>query len=121
MVKFESWKDAYLFMREYGNFTCLNCKFGGTHNLDTESEHSDSYYAQLFCTEWVAMVRLDFQFVCEKWKHQDSGETLEGNLDCDTWNIPSSVAEEIDKDGKKWTFEEIEVLVNEELAKQESN
>ena len=110
MVAFKGWRDAYLFMKEYGNFTCLNCDYGGHSNLDTESEHSDGYYARLFCSNWMSMVRLDYQFICEKWKKGD--DTLDGKMECDTWNIPSKVADIIDSSDKKWTFEEIKELVD---------
>ena len=112
MVQFKSWRDAYLYMKEYGNFTCLNCQYGRA-NLDTGDGHSDTHYARMFCREWVAMVHLEKQFVCEKWKHRRTGETLNGNLDCDMWNIPEEVAEIIDEDGTKWSFEEIRGLVDE--------
>ena len=114
MVEFKTWKDAYVFLKKYGNFTCLNCEHS-SHNIDTDAKHTDSEYVHLFCKEWVSMVRLDFQFVCSRWKHQDDGSALKDYVDCDMWNLSDEVLDVID-DGKKWSIKEIE----EEIAKQES-
>lgn len=115
MVEFKSWRDAYLFLKNYGNFTCLNCEHS-SHNLDTDSEHTDSEYIHLFCMEWVSMVRLDFQFCCSKWKHEENGKVLEDyGEDCYLWSISEDIIDSLEN-GKKWSIEEIE----EEIAKQES-
>ena len=122
MVQFKSWRDAYIFLKKYGNFTCLNCKHS-SHNLDTDIEHTDSEYVHLFCTEWISMVRLDFQFVCSKWKHQDTGKELKDlGEHCYSWNLSDSVIDTIeDEKNGKWSIEEIEALINEErVIKQES-
>ena len=122
MVQFKSWRDAYIFLMKYGNFTCLNCKHSN-HNLDTDLEHTDSEYVHLFCTEWISMVRLDFQFCCSKWKHQDTGKELKDYGEhCYSWNLSDSVIDTIeDEKNGKWSIEEIEELIyEEESIKQES-
>ena len=117
MVQFKSWRDAYLFLKEYGNFTCLNCRHSN-HNLDTAIEHTDSEYVHLFCTEWISMVRLDFQFCCSKWEHKETGKSLDDyGEDCYIWNIPSSVIDAIeDEKNGQWTIQEIEELIDEKRA-----
>lgn len=122
MVEFKSWRDSYLFLKNYGNFTCLNCKHSN-HNLDTNVEHTDSEYVHLFCTEWISMVRLDFQFVCSRWKDRENGKGLKDYGEgCDMWNLSDGVLNIIeDKRNGKWSIEEIEELINEEeTIKQES-
>lgn len=109
MVEFKSWRDTYLFLLKYGKFSCLNCKYGG-HNLDLNANNSDFEYSHKFCTEWIAMVDFAFQFVCEKWTDED-GNTVKGREDECAFNLPDKVIEKI-SDGK-WSFEEIEELVNE--------
>lgn len=114
MVRFKSWRDAYLFMKNYGNFTCLNCK-SSSHNLDMDVEHKDSEYAMLFCSKTVSMVRLDFQFCCAEWEHKESGESIQDLIDkgCrHTWNLSDEVIDKIE-DGNLWSYEEIvEVVEN---------
>lgn len=114
VVNFKSWRDAYLFLKNYGNFTCLNCK-SSSHNLDVEIEHSDSEYAMLFCSKTISMVRLDFQFCCREWEHEKTGETLKDLLEkgCDySWDLSDEVIDKIE-DGNLWSFEEIEEVVKE--------
>ncbi len=116
VVNFKSWRDCYLFLKNYGNFTCLNCK-GSSHNLDTDIEHTDSEYARFFCSKTVAMVRLDFQFVCSQWEHKDTNESLKDLADkgCEeTWNISDRALEILDQGDRKWSFEEIKELVENE-------
>ena len=62
------------------------------------------------------MVRLDFQFCCSKWKHEESGKSLKDyGEDCYLWNISESVIDTIeDEKNGKWSFDEIEALINEE-------
>ena len=95
MVKFKSWRDSYLFLKEYGSFTCLQCK-GCNHNLDMSVEHSDSEYARFFCTKTISMVRLDFQFVCPEWENENGDK----------------ITDEDEKNGE-WSIDEIRELVNE--------
>ena len=111
MVEFKSWRDTYLFLLNYGKFSCLNCKYGG-HNWDLTADNSEFAYSHHFCVEWVAMIDFAFQFVCEKWI-DDEGNTVEGKEDECAFNLPQEVLDVIVKDDKKWTFEEIEELVNE--------
>ena len=122
MVRFKSWRDTYLFLKNYGNFTCLNCKYG-KHNLDLSIEHSDMDYASLFCRKTISMVRLDFQFCCDKWEDNETGEVItdfDGN--CDVWKIPNDLLEILDDESKEWSIEEIEgVLKDYEGSVEEKN
>ena len=112
MVQFATWRDSYLFLKEFGSFTCLQCS-GCNHNLDTSVEHTDGEYARFFCTKTIAMVRLDFMFTCPEWENTD-GETIgESDMDKCIFNLPVEVIEKLDVDGKKWTIEEVRELVNE--------
>ncbi len=112
MVRFKSWRDAYIFLKKYGNFSCLNCKYSN-HNLDTDKEHSDSEYVHLFCTDALAMVRLDWSFVCSNWVHEDTGATAEDVKECYSWNLPDEVIDIIENSEKRWSIDEIEELINE--------
>lgn len=112
IVKFHSWRDAYLFLLNHANFSCLNCKYGG-HNLDLSVDHTDSEYVHLFCTEAIAMVRLDYSFVCSKWVHEDNDKTALGTVDCYSWDLPDEVIEIIEKNDKKWSIDELEELIHE--------
>ena len=108
MVKFKSWRDTYLFILNYGKFSCLNCTHGG-HNLDLNEEHSDFNYSHHFCKEWIAMVDFSFQFVCDRWADKD-GNTLDGRKGECAFNLPSEVIEAI-QDGNEWSYEAIRDLV----------
>ena len=115
MVQFKSWRDAYLFLKKYGNFTCLNCRYS-KHNLDTTVEHTDMEYTHHFCIKTVSMVSFEYMFVCSEWEHQDTGEHLmDYGEHCYSWNLSDKVIETIEDDGNgKWSIEEIEELINEE-------
>ena len=115
MVKVRSWRDAYLFLQKYGNFTCLNCKYS-SHNLDTTMDHSDVEYALHFCSKTISMVSFEYMFVCKEWEHKDTGEHLEDlGEHCYSWNLSDSVIDTIeDEKNGKWSIEEIEALINEE-------
>ena len=111
-MEFETWRDCYLFLLNYGKFSCLNCKYGG-HNLDLDVENSEFAYSHNFCIEHIAMVDFAFQFVCEKWTDKD-GNTVKGREDECAFDLPDEVIDAItDERNGKWTFEEIERLVNE--------
>ena len=112
IVKFKSWRDAYLFLLNHANFSCLNCKYGG-HNLDLSVDHTDSEYVHLFCKDAIAMVRLDYSFVCSKWVHEDNDKTALDTVDCYSWDLPDEVIEIIEKNDKKWGIDELEELIHE--------
>lgn len=111
MVEFKTWKDTYLFILNYGRFSCLNCKHCD-HNMDLSVDHSDFEYSHHFCTEWAAMVDFGFQFVCEKWS-DDEGNTVDGKEDECAFNLPQNVLDALVNEDKKWTFEEIRELMGE--------
>ena len=107
MVEFKSWRDTYLFLLNYGKFSCLNCKYGG-HNLDLDAENSEFAYSHNFCVEHLGMVDFAFQFVCAKWVGEN-GETLD--MDECAFDLPDEVIDKI-RVGK-WSFEEIRDLIEE--------
>ena len=110
MVQFASWKDSYLFLKEFGSFTCLQCS-GCNHNLDTSVEHTDGEYARFFCIETISMVRLDYMFTCSYWKGKDGKTIDESDMDKCIFNLSADVLEKLDVEDKKWTIEEIRQLV----------
>ena len=65
MVKCEDWEEFYWFLKTFGNFTCLNCKYN--HNKEPTQF--------FFCTNWMCMVDLNHQFLCREWE-SDDGESL---------------------------------------------
>ena len=110
MVQFKTWKDSYLFLKEFGLFTCLQCT-GCKHNFDTSKEHKDSYYSRFFCTKQVSMVEFSFQFTCREWENENGDKITDNDMDKCIFNIPLEVIENLDDD-KKYTIEEIRGLVN---------
>ena len=108
-MEFKTWRDSYLFLKEYGSFTCLQCR-GSHHNLDLNTEHTDLEYGRFFCSKTVSMVRLDFQFTCHYWE-DENGETIQGHEDDCIFNIPSDLIDKLEVKGKKWTFEEVKELI----------
>lgn len=110
MVKFKTWRDTYLFLLHYGNFSCLNCKYCG-HNLNLNADNSDYEYSHHFCSEWVSMVDFNFQFVCEKWTDNE-GNTLKGREEECAFDLPDEVIDKLTSTDKLWSFEEIEELLN---------
>lgn len=100
-MKFKSWKDQYLFVKEYATCSCFNCRYGG----EIKESDKDSDYVRTLCTRTLAMVDFQFQFpLCAEWENND-GKTLsdhEGEL---LFSIDG--IEEIDNDLHEWTFEEI--------------
>lgn len=112
MVEFKTWKDNYIFLRDFGNCTCLNCHYGGTSYTDDTEEHTDSEYAHLFCTESITMVRLDLMMVCANWKHEETGIGIEDIGENNMWKLTDEEIDILDESDKKWSIEEIRELVN---------
>lgn len=81
--------------------------------MNTDKEHRDSEYVHIFCQDALAMVRLDWSFVCKNWIHEDTGATAEDMGDCTMWNLPDEVIEIIENSCDRWSIEEIEELINE--------
>ena len=110
MVKFKSWADSYRFLKEYGSFTCLQCK-GNHQNIDVTELHKDNVYARFFCSKTVAMVRLDFQFSCPQWESKDGKELTDEDMDKCMFDIPLGVIDVLAESDKEWTFEDIVELI----------
>lgn len=113
MVMFKSWRDNYIFLRDYGEASCLNCHYGGAEYTDDFESHTDSEYAHLFCRESISIVRLDLMMVCAKWRCNDTGKSLEEIGEDNFWKLPSQVIDILDKDDKRWTINEVRELINE--------
>ena len=114
MVMFETWKDNYIFLRDFANASCLNCHYGGTKYTDDSEEHTNSEYAHVFCTQHISMVRLDFMTVCAEWKHEDTGVSIEDIGDEKLWKLSDNVIDKLDVDDKRWSIDEIRELVKED-------
>ena len=115
MVQFKSWKDYYIFLRDYGVFTCLNCHYGG-NKLSDDEEHSNQDYAYVFCIHHIAMVRLDMQTFCINWADSKTGKELKDlGLDTSQWSIPDEIIDLLDEPDKEWSIDEVrEAIENEE-------
>ena len=110
MTNFKSWKDMYLFLDRYYNFTCLQCKHY-TKDLDDNKTYSDSDYARFFCPHQIAMVRLDFQLLCNEWESKDGIKLSE--IDRNTaqpYKFTDEMADKIDELNQA-TIEEIEEII----------
>lgn len=110
MVAFKTWRDAYIFIRDYSNFSCLNCKYGGA-NIDTTQEHPDSTYVYLFCKNAIAMVRLDFITVCNEWTNNQDKTLKDYPEDTPLYNLPEDVMEILEKEDDHITIEYVESLI----------
>lgn len=115
MVMFKTWKDNYIFLRDYASASCLNCAYGGTQYTDDSETHTDTEYAHLFCRESICMVRLDLMTLCAKWRHQDTGLVIEDIEEENMWKLSDKVIDALDEDDKRWSIEEVrELIANEE-------
>ena len=117
MTKFKSWRDFYIFLKDYCKFSCLNCYYGGAR-IDLSEYHEDGEYARLFCTENISMVRLDFQTICTKWEHEKTRKPLEEFYDKESmFDFSDEIVEILSDDSKKWSIEEIrELLENDKIV-----
>lgn len=108
-MMFKSWRDYYIFIRDYAKYSCLNCKYCGCDvDVDDES-NTDSTYVYHFCAYHMAMVRWDLQsFLCQYWISKD-GERLP---DDDTlFDLSEHILKKLEKGDKKWSIEEIRELL----------
>ena len=112
MVQFKSWRDAYIFLKDYCTASCLNCFYGGA-KVDLNKEHNDADYVYLFCTESISMNRLDWMACCVKWEHQDSRKTLKDMEDEPLWKLSDNVIDKLN-DGGKRTIEEIKEIIGDD-------
>lgn len=115
MVRFKTWKDNYIFLRDYCNCSCLNCIYGGTKYTDDSETHSNIDYIHIFCMESLLMMRLDVRFVCAKWRHQNTGKCLEDYNNEDMWNLTDEVIDILDKDYREWSIDEVKELISDEV------
>ena len=113
MVEFKTWKDAYIFLKDYCNASCLNCFYNGS-KVDLSEEHEDIEYVRVFCRENISMVRLDKGLICcAKWEHKESRKTIEEMGDAPLWNLSEKVLEMLDNGGKRTIDEIKEIVANE--------
>ena len=112
MVRFSTWRDAYVFLKDYCNCSCLNCIYCGS-NLDLNGEHKDIEYVSIFCRNTIAMVRLDHLILCVEWTGED-GKTLKDYGDSTMYGLNDVVIDKLNESDKKWTIDEIREVINEE-------
>ena len=121
MVEFQSWRDFYIFLRDYCNFSCLNCYYGGS-DVDLNKEHTDSEYAHVFCKESISMVRLDLMSLCVNWHDKDTGKSLKEFGDARLFDLTDGQLDALNNRTEKWSIDEVRALINgEKTAEQESD
>ena len=108
MVRFKSWKDMHLFIKEYANCSCLNCHYSGKKDANEKTG-----YSRVFCMHHIAMVELAFQMCCGEWKHRETGKSLEDYKDSDLWKLSDDVLDALNETEKLWTIDEVRNIVDE--------
>lgn len=102
MVKFASWTDRNLFVKEYMTCSCLNC-VGWHGELDS---------AQFVCMRTLSPVRMDMINVCVEWEDKD-GHQLKDFKEYNLFKFSDEIADKIESMPIS-TFEELkEVIENE--------
>lgn len=109
-MRFESWEDFNKFLREYARCSCLNCYYGGVKELDSQ---------RIFCLHHIAMVELSLQICCGEWRSNDGLKSLEDYGEDTVWLLSDDIIELLETD-KKWTYDEIIEVINEEFEESES-
>ena len=113
MVNFKTWRDAYIFLKEYCSASCLNCYYNGS-KVDLNEEHKDIEYVRVFCLENISMVRLDKGLICcANWEHHESRKTLKDMGDAPLWKLSDEVIELLDTE-EKVTIDEVKELIENE-------
>ena len=115
MVEFKTWRDYYIFLKDYTNFSCLNCYYSGT-GVDLSRDHPDSTYAYVFCMESISMVRLDMMSLCGNYKNEDTGKSLEEYGDAPLFDLSDEVINQLNETGKKWSIEEVKELLGDNIG-----
>lgn len=113
MVEFKTWRDYYIFLKDFSNFTCLNCYYGGS-DVDLSEDQDDSNYAFLFCKENFSMVRLDMMSLCGNWKHENTGKSLEEYGDSPLFDLTDEQIDILNNREEKWSIDEIRELCDEQ-------
>ena len=112
-MNFKTWRDFYLFVREYAKYSCCNCKHSSAGTVDVDDpSNKDTAYARHFCSHFVAMVRWDLSpVVCKHWESKD-GDKLP--KDDNLLTLSEDVLKILEEDeDKKWTFKEVVEVANE--------
>ena len=60
-MKFENWKEAYQYILDNTDKSCLNCRFGTNGKKDIENDTCSPF---VFCTKTIQMANLNFGVVC---------------------------------------------------------
>lgn len=109
-MQFKSWRDYYLFVKEFAKYSCLNCEYGGDDEVG--DDESDVVYSNHFCKYWVAMVRWDLQgFICQHWKSDIDGKGLPDDKDEEMFTLNEHIFKKLQKGNRKWSIEEIKELL----------
>lgn len=111
MVSFKSWKDMYLFLKKYHNFSCLQCKYYHS-DLSDEEMYTDSEYARFFCPYHLSMVRLDFQQSCPNWTSKDGVKLTDMDQDLPVFKFNNRVLDTLD-DMQYVSINDIDKIVEE--------
>ena len=111
MVSFKSWRDFYLFLQKYHNFSCLQCKHYN-RDLDTDKQHSDFEYSHFFCPQTVSIIDFAFQVCCPKWT-DTTGKSLKDYEESPVYNFSDEIIEKLDLMDKV-SIEEIDEIINKE-------
>ena len=108
MVEFKTWRDAYLFLKRYNKYTCLQCKYYN-EELDDNKEYSDAEYVRFFCPNQVSMVRLDFQQSCREWENENGKKLTD--IEDTLYTFSDKVADILSEITDRVSIEEVEEII----------
>ena len=113
-MKFESWKDLYLFLLKYHNFSCLQCKYYSKKDFNPHDEHNRWEYARFFCPRLATVIHFSVQETCFEWTDED-GKKLDDYGETPVYRFSEEVIEKLSKIEGKVSIEEIDKIVAEEV------
>ena len=111
-MKFKTWKDFYLFLQRYHNFSCLQCKYYPKEDMDTDEEHSRWEYARFFCPHMISIVNFSFQVSCHEWTDKE-GKGLRDYGDAPVYQFSDAIVDKLDKLDYSVSIEDVERLIKE--------
>lgn len=112
MVSFKTWKDNYLFIEEYCNYSCLNCYHNQTNRINEGSE--DKAYAQILCDITLTFKRLDDEYpVCTDWVSKDGVTSFSQYIDESIWNLDDDAVDKIESLSGRISFDDVKKIVEE--------
>lgn len=108
MVEFKTWKDAYLFLKRYNKYTCLQCKYYNIE-LDDDKEYSDVEYVRFFCSNQMSMVRLDFQQCCDRWENENGLKLI--NFEDTLYTFNEEITNILSQTTEKLSIKDVEKII----------